>query len=258
MSEEQSPQPLNDYDVLGIGGLRQAELLADPRPRILKIHPDLIPERSREIYNHILADTLRWLHPREVLKERLVGDPDEIIFQLLKQEFAKQFPKMVMKLPNFETPLRAYVEEFPWQGPLLADHFRYWPQFLKTHGSDPSLQLLAQQEWLWSYVSFTDFGAVKIEPGLVQVNPSLQTLRGLESLRVIFYDELRNRVVESDLDISQAAILDTLQEDRKYSLDQLLGQLLLQNDPAAFSWVELEKTLEKMIHQGTILVSAMK
>ena len=136
--------------------------------------------------------------------------------------------------------------------------------FLKKKFQDSRLYLIAQKEWLWSYLSFADFGFPTPEEGRMILNPSLQSLYSAEEvaevelspgLTVFYYDYVRKSIREYKMDIWDAAVADALQEDRKYTLDQLLGQLLLMELESPLSSGEWRKKLSYLTTQGIILVS---
>lgn len=189
----------------------------------------------------------------------------EDIPQALLEDFQRHFPVTTKALgADLKENLKSYLHEFPWQGPLLTEHFRYFPVYLKRKTQDSRLYLMAQKEWLWSYLSFADFGFPPQEQGRVIANPSLQILYMLfeipelqltEGLYIFYYDYSRGKVREYKPDIYDAAVVDLLQEDRKFTLDQLIDQVQM---------IELDRTLAREIwvkkfsslaEQGIILVS---
>ncbi|MGZ3749537.1 MAG: hypothetical protein ACXVCD_19525, partial [Pseudobdellovibrionaceae bacterium] len=239
MTQSQEPRQLKDYNVLGVGAGRRERLLEDPTPKVLLTHPYLIPAAQRPLYESILHETLQWLKPEEVREFPKVTPKgsQELLFQLLLEDFQKEFQKTSFYLKaDLPGLMMSYLEEFPWQGPLLSDHFRYFPVFLKQKYQDPRLYLIAQKEWLLSYLNFADLGSPALGEGRLFVNPSLQSLHSdfeVEEVQIkpglflFYFDPLFQKVRECQANVGDAAVIDLLQEERKYTFDQLVEQLLL-------------------------------
>jgi hypothetical protein len=265
MTQEKEFRQLKDYDVLGVGALRRERLLREARAVQLITHPELVSISARAIYDAILADTIKWLKPAQILEEKISKSKEELLARLLLEDFRREFPKTSVYLKTeLNATLKKYLAEFPWQGPLLSDHFRYFPGFLRTQFQDSRLYLFAQKEWLWSYLSFTDFGSPKQEAGLVRLNPSLQSLYISEEvaeaeltpgLYIYYYDESREQVCEYKMDALDAAVVDLLHEDRKFSLDQLIDQVLMMDLELQLPREAWEKRLSSLISRGIILIS---
>lgn len=236
----------NDYDVLGVGGVRRRRLESEGqnRPRELVCHPALVPSSRQTFYQSVLDETLRWLQPAAV-RESMAA---ENLSTLLRDELVRSFPATTHRLgARVDAVLAKYLAAFPWQGPLLSDHFRYFGVFLKaekvSENYDEDVYLLAQLEWLQSYLSFADFGSARPSADRLALNPSLQPLRlprdlqGAEGLRKerglhIFYQRPGTlEVCEKLLDADEAEILDLLEEEAKVSPSQVL-QILDRDTPA--------------------------
>jgi len=268
MAQVENFRQLKDYEVLGIGALRRAEVESAPEKIKLLLHPDLVPSSRREIYQQLLTDTCQWLQPSAITEEKIFAPAEDFVYHLLLAEFKKIFPRTVVRLgEGVEILLRNYLAEFPWQGPLLTDHLRYVPLFLRQQFQDPGLNSLALKEWLWSYLQFADFGRVATEAGRVTVNPSLQTLHTeievaevdlSPGLYIYYYEETGRRVHEYRLDLVDAAVVETLQEDRKYTLDQLVEHLLLMDLATKPSQATLRKRVLFLISQGILSLSDAK
>jgi len=220
-----------------VGALRRAELLTVSGERELLTHPALIPAGQKEVYEAMLQETLRWLKPDHVRVAELPQPKVEFVLEALLEELRRSFPQTTAYLKGgLREILKDYLKEVPWQGPLLSAHFSYLPVFLKRKYQDAQLYLIAQKEWLWSYLSFADFGFPPPEAGRLVVNPSLQSLYtetevrevGLfPGLTVFYYNYAENKLCEFMIDMGDAAIVDCLQEDRKFTRGQLLDQLLM-------------------------------
>ncbi|MBC7371903.1 MAG: hypothetical protein H7326_10080 [Bdellovibrionaceae bacterium] len=265
---EKSARTFKDYDVLGVGAVRRAELLASVEPKILQLHPGLVPNSRKLMYDEVLEQTIGWLKPAQVIREKFLGTAQDFVFHLLLQDFSISFPKLSALLPvSAESFLRDYLSEFPWQGPLLTDQLRYVPLFVKQQFQDSGLNLLAQKEWLWSYLHFADFGSVRTEPGRVTLNASLQTLHAnvdaptagiTRGLYIFYYDERSGKVLEHKMQVVDALVVDKLQDDRKYTLDQLIEQVLMMEIRDALSADELRKRVFFLIEQSILQVSDSK
>jgi hypothetical protein len=235
----------NDYDVLGVGGVRRRLLESEgfSRPHELICHRDLVPSPRQAFYQSVLDETLRWFRPAAV-RESLAA---ENLSVLLKSELVLRFPATTHCLgARVDTALAKYLAAFPWQGPLLSDHFRYFSVFLKTEkvseNYEADVDLLAQLEWLRSYLSFADFGSTRPRTNVLALNPSLQPLRlprdleGPEGLRkerglYVFYQQPETlEVCEKLLDADEAAILDLLEDEAEVSPSQIL-QILDRDTP---------------------------
>jgi hypothetical protein len=259
----QEPRQLKDYDVLGVGACRRAGLVADPSPKVLLTHSYLIPEAGKPIYEAILSETLQWLKPQEVREQRSKAS----LLQVLLEDLQRQFPKTATQLTatlkvKLAEVVASYLLEFPWQGPLLSDHFRYFPVFLKRHFQDQRLYLIAQKEWLWSYLSFADFGIPIQEQGRLLVNPSLQSLYSeveveevqlAPGLALFYYDYSQQKVRDHQMDLWDAAVVDLLQEERKYTPDQLIAQVSLMELETPLSREEWRKKLFYLKAEGILL-----
>ena len=259
MTQKQASRQLKDYQVLGVGALRRAEFEKLSEVVTLILHPQLVSGPRRVTYEGILQQTLQWLRPKEILEEKSLTNPQEYIFSALREEFTHVFPQTSVYLQGKSSALiKKYLSEFPWQGPLLSEHFRYFPFFLKGQVGDPALCLLSQKEWILSYLSFADFGLQQRDLGQIVINPSLQTLALNPGLRLFYYDEARNEIGEHEADILDAALLDLLLEDRKYILDQLCAQdqvLDRGSGFTGFSEGEIRKRIHFLISKGILLLS---
>lgn len=261
MTHEVQIRFLNDFDILGVGGLRKKEILSSPNgwqnSLVLQCHAGLIPAEQKSFYDEVLAETLAWLKPLRTQWVQLEEPPEQFLTQILTREFEQIFQKTSQLLGKHrERIFTEYLQEFPWQGPLLSDHFRYLPAFLKQTTKNPELFLTAQKEWLWCFLSYSNFGWPRPEAKVLHLNPSLQVLtvpKSLgdfhEGLYVLFSDPASSTVREHRLDIIQAEIIDVLSEERKFSRQQLLEQL----EGPQTSQDDSSKKLSNLIELGIIL-----
>lgn len=256
---------VKDYEVLGIGAVRREELRG--LHPVLLLHSALVPADQRPLYEAILAETLTWLEPQAVREEKLPQSTSDFLLQVMLEEMQKAFPQTLAALKGDKlTVLKDYLKEFPWQGPLVSAHFRYLPAFLKRRYQDARLYMIAQAEWLWSYLSFAEFGFPTPEKGRVIVNPSLQSLysvseisevRLTQGLSVYYYDYSQNKIRDYKMDVWDAAIVDLLQEDRKFTLDQVLDQLSFMELESSLTREPWAKKLSYLINEGIILESGL-
>lgn len=264
MANKQEYRQIKDYEVLSVGAVRRQQVLATPGPVELLTHPALVAAGQNEMYEALLRETLAWLKPREVRATPLPQPVGEFLLEALLEVLRKEFPQTSAYLKGgLRELLKDYMKEVPWQGPLLSAHFRYWPVFLKRKFKDAHLYLIAQKEWLWSYLSFADFGFPPEEPGRLLVNPSLQSLYTDEDvlevqlsagLTAFYYNYDKNSLCEYKMDLWDAALVDLLQEDRKFTLDQLLDQVLMVELDMQLPREEWQKKVSLMQEQGMILV----
>lgn len=263
MTDNQAVHLLKDFEVLGVGALRREELLAMRGSKVLLTHSSLVPKMQAEIYDSLLRETLGWLKPEQVRTQSLPVPTEEFLIESLLADLKKNFPQTLNYLKGgVRELLKDYLNEVPWQGPLISSHLRYFPVFLKRKFQDSRLYLIAQKEWLWSYLSFSDFGFPPPEQGRMVLNPSLQSLYSAEEvaevmlssgLTIFYYDYSSNSLREYKMDLWDAAVADALQEDRKYTLDQLLDQLMLMELDSQLSSEEWLKKLSYLEAQGIII-----
>lgn len=259
MAQITEARQLKDFDILGVGAVRRALLLSDSGPRVLWTHRSLVPPPQTEFYEAVLRETLEWLKPQEVCEAAMLSS--ESFQEILWQDFQRHFPQTSNYLKGSSADcLQAYLQEFPWKGPLLTDHFRYFPTYLRRRTKGSRLYLIAQKEWLQACLQYADFGQPVTEVGQVVANPSLQVLYSVEEvfevgltpgLTVFYYDAFSGRVLDHKLDVWEAAVLDLLQEERKFCRSQLLEQLLLSE--SALSSEAWGKKLHLLKSKGIIL-----
>ncbi|WP_413287580.1 hypothetical protein [Bdellovibrio sp. HCB337] len=265
MAYSEDSRQLKDYEVLGVGASRRETLLQGAGSFILETHPELVPPSQKALYEAVLDETLHWLKPQAIREVKINKPASDFLLQVLLEDLKKYFPHTAQALKtDLKEILKSYLQEFPWQGPLLTEHFRYLPVFLKRKFQDSRLYLMAQREWLWSYLSFADFGFPPQEEGRIIANPSLQSLYTTfeipelhltEGLYIFYYDYSQRKVREHKLEVYDAAVVDLLQEDRKYTLDQLKEQVLLMELDANLPGDVWVKKFSSLAEEGIILVS---
>lgn len=265
MAQNKELRQLKDYDVLGVGATRREELRLLGGESVLWTHSFLVPPVQREVYEALFQETLLWLKPRTVQEYKINKPMEDYLFEVLLEDFRKQFPQTSEYLKhNLKEVLGDYLKEIPWQGPLLTAHFKYFPVFLKRKIQDSRLYLIMQKEWLWSYLNFADFGFPPPEAGRILVNPSLQSLyvgaevgevRMTPGLWLVYYDYSQRKVRDYKMDIWDAVVVDVLQEDRKYSLEQLVDQVLVMESVNTLTREEWRKKFFYLRDQGILLES---
>lgn len=221
-----------DFDILGVGSFREQqlrELLKNSRRIDLYIHPRMIPEGVREIYN-IELEVFSKKYPTIQIREA-----EQFDFQDLQNKLFRQvFPLTLEALGHIGNRIQdAYQKEVSWDGWLAIDYWRYFVGYLRSKFPDQNdLISLAHWEWVHAWVqvqpfTFDYYG----EQDVVEVNPSLQTVILAEDIPVlsrakglygVWYSSLDKKVINSSLSLTQALFLDLLNEDRNYSKNQLL------------------------------------
>lgn len=263
MANKHEIRQVKDYEVLGVGALRRELLLTAQNDFELLTHPALIPAGQGEIYDALMRETMAWLKPREVRSVKQPQSANDFLLEVFLEELRREFPQTTAYLKGGLRELLAdYMREVPWQGPLLTAHFRYLPVFLKRKFNDMHLYLIAQKEWLWSFLSFADFGFPPDEPGRLLANPSMQSLFTDEEipevqltpgLTVFFYNNSKKKLCEYKMDLWDAAIIDALQEDRKFNLGQLLDQLQLMEIETPLAKEDWAKKISSLQSAGAVV-----
>lgn len=264
MANKQELRQVRDYEILGVGALRRELILAAKNEFELLTHPALVPAGQSEMYEGLLRETVAWLKPREVRPVKPPQSAKDFLLEALLEELRREFPQTTAYLKGgLREILADYMKEVPWQGPLLTAHFRYLPVFLKRKFKDTHLYLIAQKEWLWSFLSFADFGFPPAESGRLLANPSMQSLFTDEEipevqltpgLTVFFYNDSKKKLCEYKMDLWDAAIIDALQEDRKLNLSQLLDQLQLMDLETPLAKEEWARKISNLQNEGAVLV----
>ncbi|WP_374028719.1 hypothetical protein [Bdellovibrio bacteriovorus] len=229
---------LRDVDVVGVGGLRrhQLEELQKTKKIILQTHENKIPSSVLSIYQAELLRTLQWLRPFKVEE----GTSFDFV-QEQKNLFDKIFPLTKQGLGFTANKLRdSYLEDMEWSSWLLQDHWRYFVGYLRQKFPDRmDLMELAHWEWVLAWLEIQPFDVGALEFGLVVINPSLQVvslsqdnpvLKRDKGMYAFVYSDDRGTVVERSLDVYEAQIIDLLQEDRKYTPEQLVQAALLSDE----------------------------
>ncbi|WP_295905927.1 hypothetical protein [uncultured Bdellovibrio sp.] len=235
-----SPETLivRDIDVVGTGALRrhQLEELQKTKKFILHTHESMIPESVQSIYQAELIRTLQWLRPVKTVKKD--------IFDFLLEEqvlFSKIFPETTKALGFAVNKIRDhYLDEMEWSSWLLQDHWRYFVGFLRQMFPDkPELMETAHWEWVQAWIEIQPFDLGELEKNVVIVNPSLQivsfsqnnaVLKRDKGMYAFVYSREKATVVERALDVYEAQFIDLLQEDRKYTPQQLTQTALLSDE----------------------------
>lgn len=226
---------LRDVEIIGVGAVRrhQLEILKKAKTLIVQTHEPQIPEVVRAIYDAELLRTLEWLRPFRVeTGPRLdFQGAQEALFDSIFARTRKVLGVAAYRLRD------EYLANMEWSSWLLQDHWRYFVGFLrqKFPGQTDLLEL-AHWEWVLAWLEIQPFDGDSVEPGILSLNPSLQIVRLTrenlslsrdKGMYAFVYNETQARVVERPLDVIDAAIIDLLQEDRKYSKKQLLEMAAL-------------------------------
>ncbi|QDK37639.1 hypothetical protein [Bdellovibrio sp. NC01] len=222
---------LRDLDVIGVGAKRrkQIEALQGAKQIILQTHEAFIPDGVRSIYDDELFRSLQWLRPLRIDKISEFNLLDE-----QKKIFQRVFPKTAQTLGLAAAKVRdSYLAEMEWSSWLLQDHWRYFVGYLRQRfPQQKELVDLAYWEWVQAWLEVQPFDLhTNLEKGILTVNPSLQIVPLLENNSILgkmkgmyafVYSEKQEQVLEKPLTAAQALLLDLLQEDRKFSTEQLV------------------------------------
>lgn len=213
---------IEDYEIFGTGAQRKKywQDLSKNGPIILLRHDWTF---LRGIEEH----TLEWLKPQRIQHSVMPAKK-----ALLEKKAHEIFPLTLGRLQEMQSKiLDDYERELPWQEGLLDDHFRYFSVFLKKRF--PLEAELSQWEWVRHFLSYQDFSTLAPSKSLLPVlrpNPSLQIIEadlvapilGIEpGLYALAYQSQKNSIVETQLSIRDAEILDLLEDDRETTLEQI-------------------------------------
>lgn len=252
---------LRDVEIIGVGAVRrhQLEILKKNRTLIVQTHEPQIPESVRAIYDAELLRTLEWLRPFRVEtgpKLDFVG-AQEALFDSIFARTRNVLGVAAYRLRD------EYLENMEWSSWLLQDHWRYFVGFLrqKFPGQTDLLEL-AHWEWVLAWLEIQPFDGDSVEPGILSLNPSLQIVRLTrenlslsrdKGMYAFVYNETQACVVERPLDVVDAAIIDLLQEDRKYSKKQLLEMAALSlTEPPVPTEEQIEKRFLSLLEADII------
>lgn len=252
---------VRDIDIVGAGSLRrhQLEELQKTKNIVLYTYEDKIPSSVFAIYQVEILRTLQWLRP--VKAER---GPALNLNEEQKELFSRIFPETEKVLGSFSAKVRdEYLQDMEWSSWLLQDHWRYFVGYLRQKfPENRALLELAHWEWTQAWIEVQPFEMIKSEPGLVTLNPSLQVvslstnnpvLKRDKGLYAFVYSVEKSTVVERQLDVYEAQIIDLLQEDRKYTPTQLVEMALLCDEiTPQLSSVEWEKKFLSLCQEAII------
>lgn len=222
---------LRDLDVVGVGAKRrlQIETLQKSRQIILHTHEAFIPDSVRSIYDEELFRSLQWLRPVRIDKVQEFN-----LLEEQKKTFQRLFPRTAKTLGLAAGKVRdSYLAEMEWSSWLLQDHWRYFVGYLRQRFTQQKeLVDLAYWEWVQSWLEIQPFDLrAHSEKGIVTVNPSLQIVPLLENNSILqkmkgmyafVYSNRQHEVLEKPLTAAQALLLDLLNEDRKFTSEQLI------------------------------------
>ncbi len=253
---------VRDLDVVGVGGVRRhqlEELTRQGRQFIMRTFEAHIPEDLRTIYNEEILRTLKWLRPLKV-----EAGPTLDLTEAVKEVFGRNFSRTQNYMGVMAKKLcEDYLAEMSWSSWLLQDHWRYLPGFVHhKFPQNSELQEIVHWEWVQAWLDVQAFYYQGLsDPGMIVMNPSFQTvhlskdsptLQRSEGLYAFVFSEKSQAIVEKALDVLDAQFMDLLQEDRKFSEQQLLEMLAevteIQPAPSASDWKDrLQDLLAKDI-----------
>jgi hypothetical protein len=144
--------------------------------------------------------------------------------------------------------------------PPTADTSRWFPVFLKFQTVRQEILEVAEFEYLRHSVKTVDMGEVRTDSGQLTLNPSLQFVElhheqpKLHRTRGLYcFFKSQERFLEFKLGIAQALLVDLLQEDRKYSPDQLVRMALTHKLGGSRSSEAWKKVIEEMLQLGILI-----
>ncbi|WP_253720860.1 hypothetical protein [Bdellovibrio bacteriovorus] len=251
---------IRDVDVVGVGAVRrhQLEELQKTKKFVLQTYEEHIPQSVHSIYQAELLRTLQWLRP--------VKTEEGQKFDFLKEQesvFSRIFPLTQQRLGLAAKRVRdTYLEEMEWSSWLLQDHWRYFVGFLKQKFPDnKELGELAHWEWVKAWIEIQPFDLGAMEAGLVFVNPSLQIVSLSQANSVLnrdkgvyafVFSDKSHKVSEKALDLYEAQLIDLLQEDRKFTKEQLIQMALLSEVTPTIAAEEWEKKFSQLVSNDII------
>ncbi|WP_413293732.1 hypothetical protein ACLSU7_01385 [Bdellovibrio sp. HCB185ZH] len=252
---------VRDLDVVGVGALRQQQLLNIKAEReiILQTHSTFIPSSVRGIYDEELQRTLQWLTPSRVVAESKFNFEEEVL-----KTFTRIFPKTHHQLGVMSSKLCAeYLKEMEWSSWLLQDHWRYFSGFIRQkYLNKQTLIELVQWEWIHAWLEIQPFEVANGSSKQLVVNPSLQTLnlshdneliQRSSGLYTFVYNQELVKIVETKIDIYEAALLDLLMGDREYTEEQLLEMALLEKLSSPCTQDQWRKKIEVLLASNLIM-----
>ncbi|WP_253696793.1 hypothetical protein [Bdellovibrio bacteriovorus] len=253
---------IRDVDVVGVGAVRrhQLEELQKTKKFVLQTYEEHIPRSVHSIYQAELLRTLQWLRP--VKTEEGQG------FDFLKEQesvFSRIFPLTQQRLGLAAKRVRdTYLEEMEWSSWLLQDHWRYFVGFLKQKFPDnKELGELSHWEWVKAWIEIQPFDLGTTEAGLVFVNPSLQIVSLSQANSVLnrdkgvyafVFSDKNHTVTEKALDLYEARLIDLLQEDRKFTKEQLIQMALIDEAVPMIGAEEWEKKFSHLVGSDIIKI----
>ncbi|WP_413557198.1 hypothetical protein [Bdellovibrio sp. HCB209] len=261
---EANPVIVRDLDVVGVGSLRQRQLLnlSANREVLLQLHTSDIPNTVRAIYDEELARTIAWLKPSRVFMGESFGFNTEVL-----KTFVRVFPKSSELLGDMRTKICAeYLEAMEWSSWLLQDHWRYFSGFVRQKfPQNTELFELTQWEWIHAWLEVQPFEISSGSGKHLVVNPSLQTLPITKyqaslnkplGIYAFVCDQDLVKIREKTLDIYEACLLDLLAEDRAYTSEQLLQMALLEEVKPQISPEQWKEKIEVLLVSSIILNSS--
>jgi hypothetical protein len=181
-----------------------------------------------------------------------------------QMELKVVFPKTLEILG--ESKLSHITEEFFTElkdqvsSVLMSNDSRWFPVFLKMRGLSDEILEVAEFEYLRYLVRTQDFGKLKNENGTIKLNPSIQFIhlkraqpKIQRQVGLYCFFKTNASFYELQLALDQALILDLMQEERKYSFDQLMEMALLNSHGVQRSKEQWRATIAELIHLGVLI-----
>jgi hypothetical protein len=226
---------LRDLDIVGLGTRRrhQIEKLQEKKNILFLTHKAQIPQEAQFNYQEELLRTLQWLRPQQTREGIQVDLKLEH-----KKTFSQIFPRTEQLLGVLANRVRdSYIDELSWSSWMLQDYWRYFVGFIRQRfPQNKSLFELAHWEWAHVWIDSLEYDLKKksfeeSDESWMELNPTLQilalssdqpTINQEKGLYAIAYSPRQKRLVEKKLDVFSALLIDFLQEDQKFTFDQLI------------------------------------
>jgi hypothetical protein len=265
---------LRDIEVVGVGIRRRHRILKlhQIKKICLVTHQMQIPIEIREIYQHELLETLQWLQPEKVEVDGKIDIPVE-----LNKAFHRIFPQTEKMLGALAGRIcDAYMKELNWTTMHLEDHWCYFVGFLRQRFPQ-NRKMLEVAHWEWSQAWIDFLGASKTEENsltsnegnksqIIILNPTLQIaaltsdneiLQKQKGLYAIFYNYATDTNVSLKLVETSAVLIDLLQDDFRFTEEQLCeaaaGNFNLLLGLTTEQWKEI---IEMMKSEGIFIIES--
>ena len=176
------------------------------------------------------------------------------------------FPKTIELLDEARTPHLKEQFQITAKKDLLVladrDQSRWFPVFLKMQGVVQKILEVAEFEYIRHLVRQSECHKLVIEEGLIKMNPTIQFVElhydqpklGRKTGLYCFYKK-DSGFFEFQIGLYQAIIFDLLQEERKYSIQQLVEMAAMVKHFPVKSTDEWMMEVQQMIQMGLLITA---